>query len=431
MNAWKMICVSLTATMACGGGGAKATTPVGSGAGPATTSQGTAVTEAQVKLGHFVTADGMHGFVLDRTGAAPRLQIDGEPAIIELTMEEDRGHGELEGYKLVDPAGAQRLYISTGGRLLFYKNGDALPASFDKDVAPLGTPTVAGKPVKEKARHELRAEALAPLTVRAKFPQFTAADSANLAKVAEAFDKADAAMFVHFKRPGSDGWQARLTVTPDAISGIGYGRQEHVTDADEAKRHAKLARHGGVIAGYSSPDSAQGNHIIVTRADTARDALADGTPGLLWEIDSTTAVFVALDGGRYHVDLGQEAETIVKGAGPEATWPKPVADTYVDLTMISALAKAGAGGDATVAELEKIDGAWNACVVKGWKAAQAKIDTGKLSVGQVKAEIKKLHKGCNKQLDAFERTIVKYAEDRAKARHALFVKAAARAKTAP
>ncbi|MBA3454782.1 MAG: hypothetical protein H0T42_16970 [Deltaproteobacteria bacterium] len=30
-------------------------------------------TQAQVKIGHFVTADGMHGFVLDRSGAKAKL----------------------------------------------------------------------------------------------------------------------------------------------------------------------------------------------------------------------------------------------------------------------------------------------------------------------------------------------------------------------
>lgn len=433
MKTWNMICVSFVASIGCGGGAKPTTTTTTTTTGGKDTApasgQGKVMTEAQLKLGHFSTADGMHGFVLDRTGAKARLQVDGEKDIIELTLEEDRDHGELRGYTFVGPDNKKHVYISKGGSLMFYKNGDEFWASFDKEVQPLGTPTVAGAPVKEKARYEVRGAALGPLTVRAKFPQLTSADSANLTKVAEAFEKADPSMFVHYKSVGKDGWQPHLTVTPQN-NGMAYGRQEYVTDEDEQKRHTKLAKHGGVIAGFSSPESAQGNHIIVSRADNATDVLPDGMAGLLWEIDSTTAVFVSLDGGRYHVDINQDAEAIVKGAGPEAGWPKPVTDTFVDITMISALAKAGAGGEKTVAELEKIDGEWNACVVKGWKGAQAKIDTGKLSVGQIKAEIKKLHKGCNKQLDAFENVIVKYAEERAKARQAVHAKAAVKAKTA-
>jgi len=440
MNAWKQLCMVMVATIGvggvggCGGGGAKpaTTTP----AKPAEASTGsehgvaTAMTEAQLKLGHFSTADGMHGFVLDRTGAKARLQVDGDHDIIELTTEEDRDHGDLNGYRLVDPHDKKRIYISKGGSIRYFLNGDEFGALYDKEAQPLGTPTVAGAPVKEKARWEIRGAALTPIAVRTKFPQFTGVDSANLAKVAEAFDQADPAMFVHYKAPGKDAWKPHLVVTPENISGMAYGRNNYVTDEDEGKRHVKLAKHGGSIAGFSSGDSAQGNHIIVSRADNSHDELADGTPGLIWEIHSTTAVFVSLDGGRYHVDINQESDPFEKGAGPAANWPKPAADTYVDLTMISALSKAGAGGDAVVAELDKIDGEWNACVVKGWKGAQEKIDTGKLSVGQEKAEIKKLHKACNKHLDAFEAVIVKYAEERAKAREALFAKASAKAKAA-
>jgi hypothetical protein len=430
MKAWNMICVTLVASLGCGGGGAKTTATTPGSGGAKAKGEAKVMTEAQLKLGHFATTDGMHGFVLDRTGAKAKLMIDGQKDIIELTMEEDRDGGELRGYSFVGPDNKKYIYVSKGGSLLYYKDGDEFWASFDKEADALGKPTMAGAPVKEKGRYEIRGAALTPIAVRTKFPAFKPEDSANLAKVTEAFEKADASMFVRYKSVGKDGWQPHLTVTPDSISGIGYGRQDNVTDEDEAKRHTKLAKHGGVIAGFSSAESAQGNHIIVTRSEGSSDVLPDGMPGLIWEINDTTAVFVSLDGGRYQIDINQEADPIEKGAGAEAGWPKPVTDTYVDLTMISALAKAGNGGDKTVADLEKIDGEWNACVVKGWKGAQAKIDTGKLSVGQVKAEIKKLHKGCNKHLDAFEAAIVKYAEERAKARQALYAKASAKAKAA-
>ena len=420
----------LALALGTGCGGAKTTTTSTGSTTASTKLDAGATTDAQRKLGHFTTADGMHGFVLDRTGATAKLQIDGQKDIIELTMEEDRDRGELRGYRYVGPDNKRYVYITVGGSLVYFKGGDEHRVTFDKNADALGKPTIAGAPVKEKARYEVRGAVLTPIAVRTKLAAFKSEDSANLAKVAEAFDKADASMFVRYKRVGKDGWQPHLTVTPSKISGIGYGRQEHVTDDDEAQRHKKLAKHGGVIYGFSSPESAQGNHIIVSRAASASDVLADGTPGLIWEVDSTTAVFVSLDGGRYQIDINQEAEPLEQGAGPESGWPKPVTDTYVDLTMISALAKAGAGGDETVAQLEKIDGEWNACVVKGWKGAQAKIDTGKLSVGQIKAEIKKLHKGCNKHLDAFETAIVKFADDRAKARQALFTKASAKAKAA-
>lgn len=97
--------------------------------------------------------------------------------------------------------------------------------------------------------------------------------------------------------------------------------------------------------------------------------------------------------------------------------------------MVSALVEARAVPSRTVEELEKIDGEWNKCVVKGWKGAQAKIDTGKLSVGQIKAEIQKLHKGCNKHIDQLESVIVKFIEERTAARITVFAAASARAKS--
>lgn len=433
MNGVKMLCIALVATLGCGGGAKTTNTSAQQTKSEPTSTAGAtpqATTEAQLKLGHFATADGMHGFVLDRTGPKPLLQVDGSKDIIELTVEEDRDRGELAGYKLVGPDNKRYIYISKGGSLVYFKGGDEFGVTFDKEASPLGKATIAGAPVKEKARYEKRTDVFGPLTVRAKLKTFTSGDSANLAKVGEAFEKADASMFVRYRSPGKDGWQAHLTATPASISGMGYGRQEFRTDEDETKRHGKLAKHGGVIEGFSSPESAQGNHIIVSRTDNKTPPLADNTPGLIWEIDGTTAVFVALDGGRYHIDINQQTEPLEKGAGPETGWPKPATDTYADLTMISAIAKAGGGGEKTVEAIVKIDGEWNACVVKGWKGAQAKIDTGKLSVGQIKAEIKKLHKGCNKHLDAVEKVIVKYIEERTKARLALYAKASAKAKSA-
>src|SRR3712207_2932864 len=145
------------------------------------------MTQAQLKLGHFVSADGMHGFVLDRTGPKAKLQIDGEKDIVELTMEEDRERGELRGYKFVGPDNKRRIYITRSGALLYFKGGDEHWVSFDKEVEPLGKPTIAGAPVKEVPAYEKVVAELKPITVRAKFSKFTALDSSNLAKVAEAY----------------------------------------------------------------------------------------------------------------------------------------------------------------------------------------------------------------------------------------------------
>lgn len=389
-------------------------------------------TQAQVKIGHFVTADGMHGFVLDRSGAKAKLKVDGDKDIWELTMSEDRTSGQLRGYLFVSNDGARRLYISTGGWLTYYTGGDEHQVTLDKAVPALGVATRKGAPVREVPASEKLANELAPLTVRAKF-KLAPNDASNLAKVTEAFEKADASMFVRYKDPGKDGWVGRMVVTPRDVSGASYGGNEYSTDDAELKRHKKLAKHGGLIYGYSSPGTPQGNHIKVRLKDDSSAAkLADNTPGILWDIDGTTVVFVSLDGGRYEFNLEQGSSVttpvILKGAGPDAAWPKPVTDTFLDMTQISQLEKAGAVPATTMPEIDKIDTAWTTCTAKGWVAATAKFDTGRLNNGQIKAEIRKLHTACNKHIDKFETVIVKFIEDRAKARAAVFAKAAARAK---
>ncbi|MBA3454783.1 MAG: hypothetical protein H0T42_16975 [Deltaproteobacteria bacterium] len=345
-------------------------------------------------------------------------------------MEEDRERGELRGYRFVSNDSNRRLYISTRGYLIYYKGGDEHQVTLDKEVKALGAATKKGAPVREVPAYEKLAAELKPITVRAKL-KMTANDASNLTKVTEAFEKAEAAMFVRYQHPGKDGSVARMVVTPRDVSGAGYGGNDYGTDEDEAKRHKKLAKHGGLIYGYSSPETPQGNHIKVSQKKSSE--LADKTPGILWDIDGTTAVFVSLDGGRYEVSLSQSssvtAPVIVKGAGPENAWPKPVTDTFLDMTQVSQLEKAGAVPATTMPELDKIDGEWTACTAKGWVAATKKFDAGRMNTGKIKAEIKKLHTGCNKHIDKFETVIVKFIEDRAKARAAVFAKASARAKS--
>ncbi len=101
-------------------------------------------TQAQVKIGHFVTADGMHGFVLDRSGAKAKLKVDGDKEIWELTMSEDRTSGQLRGYLFVSSDGARRLYISTGGWLTYYQGGDEHQVTLDKAAPALGVATRKG-----------------------------------------------------------------------------------------------------------------------------------------------------------------------------------------------------------------------------------------------------------------------------------------------
>ncbi len=394
----------------------------------ATPSDTPAMTDAQHNVAHFRTADGLYGFVLDRSGENAKLQVDGEKDIIELTQKEERSKsGELSGYRLVDPANAVRLLISVNGSISYLRGKDELPVTPDKEASPLGAATVVGPPV-EKARtpaaYEKLAADLQSISVRAKFPEQKPEDSANLAKIEAVFAKADVSMFVRYKKPSQSGWAGRAEVVPSNFSGIGYAGGDFATDDDEANRHKLALKHGMKLIGISSAESDVGNHMLVRRSDK-RDELADKTPGLVWEVDGSRVVFITFDGARYVVDLNQSSANdvpIERGAGPQASWPAPLQDTYADITYVSSLVKAGAHPQRTVDELEAVDKEWNDCVAKAWKPKRIAKDVS------YRAEAVKIHKGCRTVLDKLETTLVKFIDERAIARTALHEKAVARAK---
>jgi hypothetical protein len=406
---------------ACGGPAEPVAAPAASSA-PATKP----ATDAQLKLAHFTTADGMIGFVLDRSGTPIKLQVDGDKDIVELTQQEDRdSRGELVGYRFVDPTDTLRISISTYGSITFHRGKDALPASSDKEAAPLGEPTIKGPPVKKAEPPPPYAELAAKLSaasVRVKMPEMTAKDAADLAKVEAAIAKADASMFVHYRKPGADGWGASFEEVPRDFGGFAYGGGDFATDDDEAKRYVKYAEHGGRLVGVSSPERDLGNHILSRRTDK-RHELADKTPAIVWEVDDSYVTLVTLDGARYVVSLSQGSSGYVPvglGAGPEGGWPKPLADTYVDVTIVSGWTKAGAYPQKAVDELSAIDDAWNVCVAKGWKPTRTAMGVN------YRAKAVEVHKGCRKHMQDLEKALVTIATDRAKARKALFDKAAAR-----
>ena len=385
-------------------------------------------TDAQRDVAHFRTADGLYGFVLDRTATTAKIQIDGETAIVELTQKEQRSDsGELLGYRLVDPTNTDRLAISLGGSITYLRGKDRLPVTSDKPATPLGAATLSGPPVekpRDPAAYEKLAAALETISVRKKMPELKPEDSANLAKIEAAFAKADASMFVRYKKPGPNGSVGRAEAVPSSFAGFGYSPGDFGTDDDEANRHKLALKHGMKLIGMSLPESDHANHILVRRSDK-RDELADKTPGLIWEIDGSRAVFITFDGARYIVDLSQTSADMVpieRGAGPEAGWPAPLQDTFADITYVSSLVKAGAHPQTTVDELEAIDKEWNACVVKGWKPLRIARDVN------VRGEAVKIHKACQKSIDKLETALVKFIDERAALRKALHEKAVARAK---
>lgn len=386
------------------------------------------MTPAQIKLAHFKSADGMHGFVLDRSGDPIKYKVDGKDDIVELTQDEDRNRGDLQGYWLTAPDGSRPLYISVGGAIRYFHGRDELPVLPDKKADALGAPTIKGKYVPPKPAYEATVERLKAVSVRVKNPAMKPEDSAKLDKIGEAIAAATADMFVHYVSRGQDSWLPRPVPVPDAFSGIEYGAVAHTTDEKwDPSAKKGLVKWGGKLKGFSHARS-QGNHMQVMKMAGYPPKLAEGTPGLVWEVDGTTAVLVTLDGGRYTVDLSaaDKGQTLEPGAGPEAKWPAPLQAALLDVHWVSSYAKAGAMPKSAIEALEKLDDEWNTCAQKTWKGADRKIDTRAFTEADRKDWEAKVEKTCKKSVDAQEKLFLKLIEERVKERTALYDKAKAR-----
>ncbi len=385
------------------------------------------VTQAQVKVAHYASRDGMVGLVIDRTGAKPKIQLDGDKDIVELTPEEDRHAGQLRGYTLRAPDNTARLYITASGGIKLWKGRDELWLNSDKPAAPLGKPTIAGEPVKEKPVYEDLVKRLTAVAVRTKLPAMTAEDSARLDKVAEAIDKATADMFVRYETHEGT-WLPHENIAPDSVSGVGFGGVAHRTDEPWDKNAKGLAKWGGKAGGFSEYGS-RGNHLWVMHREGYPAKLADHTPGLVWEVDGTRAVFVALDGGRYAIDLsgGEKGTSLDAGAGPVASWPAPIQHALLGFEEVTRYAKLGVLPQKAADDVLATDREWNQCAQKTWKGAERLVDTGKMNEAVRKDWVKKVDAACDKHVKQLESTLVGIIDPRVKERLSLFEKGKARA----
>lgn len=397
--------------------------------------------EGQLTVAHYVAPDGTKGLVLDRTGGQFKVRMDGDDAIIELTPVEDRdGYGgEVRGHFLFTPDDVRMLYVSARGGLTLFTESGELHLSSDKGARPLGAATQPGPPRGETRPYQILNDELAAISVRQKNPKLTSADSSNLAVVAEALRAADASMLVRYRaRKGNSSPSIRWT--PSSIDGIGFGGGSHRSDEKWEKKGSGLAKYGAVIKGYSEPDS-RGNHLFVQTMEGYPPPLADNTPGLVWEVDSTTVTFVTLDGARYDIDCGDSAvengAPIEKGAGAPSGWPAPLQHSLVGITEVTALAKAGAVPAERGGELIAIDDEWNACAQKVWKRAKNDIDRLKAAnidwsarSGRTELLLEKwsetVRKDCRGASSKLERSLLQFIEARNKERLALFETAKAR-----
>jgi hypothetical protein len=391
----------------------------------------TGVTPAQHKLAHFRTPDGMIGLVLDRSGAKPRFQVDGRPDIIELTQkaEHDTWEGRLSGYFLIDPAGKRPFFIDEAGGITYLPDGDRYSLMFDKEVAPLGPATVTGVYAPPPPAYQATLDRLAAIAVRTKFPDLKSEDSANLAKVTDAVGRAGPDMFVHYAAHGQADWAPHMVFVPEAWKGVAFGGVAYSSDDPWDVKAKGLAKYGGKNQGFSFSDTPKGNHMQVMTLQGYPPKLADGTPGVVWELEGTSAVFVSFDGGRYVVDLskaGDNGQTLDAGAGSSASWPAPAQDALLTVPDVSSLAKAGAVPQKQSDDLLAFDQKWTDCAAKVWAGAQRQIDSGRFTEADRKDYGNKARATCATIIRGQEASLLKVVEARLKDRLALYATAKAR-----
>jgi hypothetical protein len=392
------------------------------------------ITQGQLKCAHYATGDGVIGLVLDRTGDHPKVQVDGEKDIVELTLEEDRHFGERRGWFLKRPDGRNMLYLTVNGGLTIYKGSDEFHLNSDKPADPLGAATLGGQYVEPTPSWKVAADKLNPLSVRAKFTQFKPEDSANLARVADALALATADMFFHYASHGDKNSSPYRRVVPQSFDGVSFGGVGYTSDDAWDPKAAGLAKYGGKNEGFSHYDTPRGNHMQVMTLSGYKPSLAEGAPGLVWEVNSTTAVFVTFDGDRYDVPTTQ----LDPGAGSPGSWPPAVQDALLDVHDVSSLAKAGAMPQKAVDDLMAADQDWTKCAAGVWAPIVKLVDQTTPASNVIlivpdafteatrKQYEQKARTTCSAIIKKQESMLVKLVEARSKDRLALLDKAKAR-----
>ena len=397
------------------------------------------ITSGQLQVAHYATADGVLGLVLDRTSARPKVRIDGEKDITELTMEEDRFGGERRGWYLKSPDGTNVLYLGARGNLKIFRGRDDLALNSDKPAEPLPAATIAGEYKRPKSAYDLEVEALTPLGLMKRSPAFKPEDSGNLAKVAEALAAATPDMLVHVTEIGSKraSWMPASRRIGNVTQGLGGTVSHGPSDEKWDKQKPGIAKFGGILIPMRSEFNSP-NRLYLYAMQGFPAPLAVGTPGILWDVDGGTVVFVAFDGGRYEMSVS-DGKVVEPGIGPQASWPAPLQHALIDVGNIRALAKGTAVAAQVGTDIEAADDAWFTCVNEQWKKAKSELDKAEASPASANDKWGKLGgirksaelaapKTCEPKKKALDAALTKFIEARNVERLAVLEKAKAKFK---
>lgn len=87
----------------------------------------------KLRIGHYSSGDGMTGFILDRTGAKARMQLDGASGIVALDSEA----APFEATSLRAPKGGVVLRVGPRGEVEYYRGNESIGMRRDCDADPL------------------------------------------------------------------------------------------------------------------------------------------------------------------------------------------------------------------------------------------------------------------------------------------------------
>ncbi len=381
-----------------------------------------------LRLGHYSAGDGLSGITLDRSGERPKMQVDGEADVIELTARPGWKRGVTH---LKDPKGDLRLEIDDHGGVLLIGEGRPQRLYFDGFVGKLAAATITGEaPPEEVSPADQHRDALTKLSVVERLSGFAPEDAGNLDKVRAALAQAEPQMLMHVSR---DVDRDVYRPSPRTIGNTDHGGTGGYWPADEQwSAGAKgLLGHGGVAIG--NPNHNSGNWIKIHRPDGYPAPLKANTPGVVWQVDSSTIWFVAFDGGRYRL----EWEEVATGLPAKDSWPAPLQHTLLKDDDVDFLGRTGAMPTAAYKSLAAINDAYNTCAKNGWKGFDDKVDalaSKNLNWSTRNARIEQLNEqradkvdtACTSHVDAMEDRLVNLIDARNTTRLSMFQEASKR-----
>ncbi len=313
-----------------------------------------------LQLGHFTTADGGIGLILDRTSEPPRVKFDSSDDIFELTAEDDR-EGIFKGIYYLSAEGKKLIFAAKDGRLALWPTGDNRPLVRDGDAKPLPDATVRGRYQVAPSVWERSLTALEPVSVLRRYPTIKDDDASRLDIVGQVLVEAPDDMWFVVEHPES------LTHTPLRSSAPALERLQpvdsRVGESLVWKADATgLASFGVVITAKPGIWGAGG--LSAFRLMGYPTALQVGTPGVVWTTLGGTIVFVAADGSRHEVSnrpWDSSFELPLGRMPKEPTWPKEPQAVSLHPRAIAGLVKLGDLTEKDTAGLATATQTWEAC----------------------------------------------------------------------